>query len=259
MKKISFIFISFFIFQVNVYASKQEVLFKRCIDGDTAVFTLNDIDVKVRFLAIDTPETVHPSKDATLEGQKASDYTCNKISNANKLELEYDVNSDKTDKYKRDLAWIWVDDYLLQKELVELGFAEVKYIYGDYLYTDELYLAQESAIKDKVGIWNDYNFKSYIVTFDEGDFEKKVIVSEHSKVKSYQPNKKGYKFKGWYHKNNLYDFNNYITKDIKLIAEYQKVYSFAEVFLGISVLLIIFITNKSSFKRILKKKLKKII
>ena len=41
---------------------KKEVEFKSCIDGDTARFIMDKEEIKVRFLAIDTPETNHPKK-----------------------------------------------------------------------------------------------------------------------------------------------------------------------------------------------------
>ena len=68
--------------------------------------------------------------------------------------LEYDDGSDKSDKYGRDLAWVYVDGELLQKQLVSAGLAEVQYIYGDYAYTDELYEAQELAKQNKLNMWS---------------------------------------------------------------------------------------------------------
>ena len=54
-----FIFI-FFIICTNYFKSlplyQKSVNFKSCIDGDTAVFIINDENVTVRFLAIDAPE-----------------------------------------------------------------------------------------------------------------------------------------------------------------------------------------------------------
>lgn len=46
-------------------------------------------------LAIDTPESVHPTKGVEYYGEEASNYTCNLVTNAKKIELEYDKNSDK--------------------------------------------------------------------------------------------------------------------------------------------------------------------
>ncbi|UKI57522.1 MAG: thermonuclease family protein [Clostridium sp.] len=99
---------------------------------------LDDKKTTVRFLAVDTPETKHPTKGEQPFGKEASKYTCDKVKNAKKLEIEYDKGSSKVDKYDRTLAWIFTDDLLLQKDLVSLGYAKVAYLYGDYKYTDEL-------------------------------------------------------------------------------------------------------------------------
>ena len=79
----------------------------------------------------------------------------------NKIELEYDNNSDKKDKYDRVLAWIWVDDILLQDELVKNGYAEVAYLYGDYKYTDTLKDHQSVAEASKIGIWDEEARKEF--------------------------------------------------------------------------------------------------
>ena len=74
-------------------------------------------------MGIDTPETVHTQKEEQPYGQEASNYTKTRLENGDKIELEYDSNSSEKDKYGRDWAWIWIDDSLLQEELVKNGLA----------------------------------------------------------------------------------------------------------------------------------------
>ncbi len=155
MKKVVIIFLFFCIFLTNVNAEKVAVKFESCVDGDTIKVILDDKKTTVRFLAIDTPETVHPTKGEEPYGKEASNYTCDKVKNAKKLELEYDEGSAKTDKYSRALAWIFVDDNLLQKDLVSLGYAKVAYLYGDYKYTEELKEIEKIAKSKKIGIWSE--------------------------------------------------------------------------------------------------------
>lgn len=107
----------------NLSNERIEVKYSESVDGDTAKFKLDEEIITVRFLGIDTPETVHPSLGEQPYGKEASNYTKEKLQNANKIELEYDSNSSKTDKYGRHLAWIWVDDSLLQEELIREGLA----------------------------------------------------------------------------------------------------------------------------------------
>lgn len=132
---------------------KVKATFDSCVDGDTANFIINSEKVKFRFLAIDTPETVHPTKGSEAYGKNASEFTCNKLTNGNLIEIEYEDN--KLDKYGRSLGWIWVDGTLLQEELVSIGYAEVAYIYGSYKYTSKLCEVEKDAIQNNLGMWSD--------------------------------------------------------------------------------------------------------
>lgn len=158
MKKLILIIFLFFGITFNAQAlEKVEVKLSKCVDGDTARFILNNEEIKVRFLAIDTPETNHPTKGEEPYGKEAKKYTCESLTNAKKIELEFDDNSEKKDKYDRYLAWIWVDNYLLQDNLVKEGLAEVAYLYDDYKYNSLLQDHEAMAKSNKVGIWSDYN------------------------------------------------------------------------------------------------------
>lgn len=153
MKKIS-IFIVLFIMFTPVYA-KEKVEFSGCTDGDTFKIIYNNEVKTVRLLAVDTPESVHPKKEVEYYGKEASDYTCNVLKKANKIELEFDENSDKLDKYDRLLAWVFIDDKLLQESLIEGGYAKVAYLYGNYKYTTKLQELQEIASNKNIGVWDE--------------------------------------------------------------------------------------------------------
>lgn len=165
MKKLFFIII-FFISIPNINAKKEVVTLSKCVDGDTVWLMKNDEKIKVRFLAIDTPESTNKIEEY---GKEASRYTCKLLSNADSIEIEYDSNSDKLDKYDRHLVWIFVDGDLLQEKIIENGLGEVAYLYGDYKYTNTLKIAQDDAKDKKLGIWNKVENKNsihwiYIVT-----------------------------------------------------------------------------------------------
>ena len=131
----------------------ETVKFNKCVDGDTARFMRGSTEIKTRFLAVDTPETVDPRKEVEAYGKEASDFTCDKLKNAKKIELEYDPNSDEKDKYDRYLVWVYVDGALLQEELVQNGYAKVAYLYDDYLYTSKLQELEKTAKEEKKGLW----------------------------------------------------------------------------------------------------------
>lgn len=158
MKKIIFLIVLTFSFNLTVKAEKIEVSLDKCVDGDTAWFILNNESFKARFLAINTPE--YTTKIEPF-GKEASEFTCDSLKNAKKIEIEYDPKSDKKDKYERDLVWVFVDNELLQNKLVLNGLADVKYVYDDYLYVSTLNKSLKDAKKNKVGMWKDYEYVDY--------------------------------------------------------------------------------------------------
>ena len=155
MKKILFCLIVILIpFNINA-SNKLEVKLDKCVDGDTAWVIFNNEVIKTRFLAINTPESTNKIEEY---GKEASEFTCNYLTNTSKLEIEYDNNSDKLDKYNRHLVWVFVDNELLQDLIVKNGLAEIKYIYGDYKYLDILNDSLESAKQNELNLWSNQEY-----------------------------------------------------------------------------------------------------
>lgn len=182
MKKIV-LFILLFLIMNNVDA--MEARLAKCIDGDTASFVINNEIVKVRFLAVDTPEYT-TEKEAW--GKEASEYVCESLTTAKSITLELDLNSDEYDKYDRLLAWIFVDSNLLQSSIIEKGLGEVAYLYGDYKYTDILQTKQLEAQNAKIGIWSseapvDYLYVTIVVIITIYTVYKKVKAKSKKKLK----------------------------------------------------------------------------
>lgn len=220
MKKL-IIFLSLFFIGINSIYAKEKVEFSKCVDGDTIKVLLDGKEYTIRMLAVDTPESVHPTKGVEYYGKEASEYTCNLVTNAKKIEVEYDDDSDKIDKYNRLLVWVFVDGKLLQKSLVENGYAKVAYLYGDYKYTSELKKDQELASAKNIGVWNEEAKTKYN---NEFNINEDIEDEENDKKTS---NKES---------------SNYSTKDIIIIA--------------ILILIIVFVGDKT-IKNKAKKKLKK--
>ena len=157
MKKLLLVCMLFAISVMSLQANtREEAELVKCVDGDTTHLKVGNEVLKVRYLAIDTPEY---TKEKEPYGKEASECVCKLLSEADKIELEYDDGSEKTDKYGRTLAWVYADDRLVQMELVQQGLAEVKYIYGDYAYTDNLQKAQKAAQADKLNIWSNQPYE----------------------------------------------------------------------------------------------------
>lgn len=176
MKRIGLFLVIINLMLLNVKAETglQKVTLNRCVDGDTAVFNVDGEEIKYRFLAIDTPETVKPNTEVQEYGKDASEYTCNKLVNAQEIIIEYEKGN-KTDKYGRSLGWIWIDGSLLQKELIDVGYAKVAYIYGKYRYTESLCLAQSEAKEKGNGLWSGETEDGYCSTVDLTDVENNIL------------------------------------------------------------------------------------
>lgn len=155
MKKIFIVFIGLVLILPTFVMAKQEtVTFAKCVDGDTIKVKKDSKEYSVRLLAVDTPETVKRGANIEPFGKEASQYTCKQITNAKEIVLEYDPNSQQQDKYGRLLAWVYVDHELLQAKLIEQGYAEVAYLYDNYLYTKQLQQLQKQAQEAKKGMWS---------------------------------------------------------------------------------------------------------
>lgn len=194
---IKFIIVSFImIIPISIKATNNEriqVTLNKCVDGDTAWFNVDNETVKARFLAIDTPESTTKVEEY---GKEASNYTCTELTNATKIEIEYDDNSDKTDKYDRILVWVFVDDELLQEKIINEGLGEVAYLYGDYKYTNNLEIAQMEAKSKNIGMWSDSTISNenyfviaiaviiiIIICIFNKKFRKKCLKKINNKVK----------------------------------------------------------------------------
>ncbi len=171
MKKIIILIL---LLTINVYAEEYPVEFKKCVDGDTLQVIYKGEKVRVRLLAIDTPESVEDNGIIEPFGKEASNYTCSLLKNAEKITMEFDPKSDEKDKYERYLAYVYVDGEMLQKKLLSKGYAKVAYVYDEYLYLDELKQVEEEAKRQKIGIWSEEEYQNNIEEVVEENFFDKI-------------------------------------------------------------------------------------
>ena len=125
----------------------------RVIDGDTAIINIDGTETKVRFIGVDTPESVNPDESKnTPEGKIASDYTKSLLSGKS-VYLEYDVET--TDDYGRTLAYIYMSDKetMVQKELLKAGLATTMTIQPNSKYANQFYAIQVEARENQKGFW----------------------------------------------------------------------------------------------------------
>lgn len=94
--------------QVIAQKDRYSATFIRYVDGDTSVLAINGKEQKVRFLLIDTPETVKANTPVQSFGPEASARTKELLTQAQVIEFRYD-QGDKVDRYGRTLDYIFVD------------------------------------------------------------------------------------------------------------------------------------------------------
>ncbi len=109
----------------------------RVVDGDTINVLLDGVNVSIRYLQMNTPERDEPCyREAT---QANAELVAGKT-----VRLVADV--ELVDRYDRLLRFVYVDDLLVNRALVEGGFAEVVlYPPNDAHYQEFLQLEQEAA------------------------------------------------------------------------------------------------------------------
>ena len=114
------------------------------IDGDTITI---EGGYRVRYIGIDTPE-IHPDLEAFgIEAWQAN----RKLVEGKNVHLEKDVS--ETDKYGRLLRYVWIDDILVNAELVRQGLARAKAYPPDIRYQDYLEQMEAEAREAGRGMW----------------------------------------------------------------------------------------------------------
>jgi len=114
------------------------------IDGDTIVV---EGGYRVRYIGIDAPE-IHPELEAFgMEAWQAN----RRLVEGKEVRLERDVS--ETDKYGRLLRYVWIDDILVEAELVRQGLARAKAYPPDTEYQDYLEELEQQARVAGRGIW----------------------------------------------------------------------------------------------------------
>jgi len=123
----------------------------RVVDGDTFIIDYNGTEERVRLIGVDTPESVHPNETKnTEEGIKTSNYTKERLEGKT-VKIELDVQ--ERDKYGRILAYVYIDDKMYNKELLELGYAKIATYPPNVKYVDEFTKIQKEARENKLGLW----------------------------------------------------------------------------------------------------------
>ena len=122
------------------------------VDGDTIDVLVNGVEMRVRYIGMDTPE-VHSGFEWLGAESSAANAA---LVAGQEVVLEKDVS--ETDQYGRALRYVWLQAdtgwLLVNLELIRQGFASVTTYPPDVKYVDALYLsAQDAAQASGIGRW----------------------------------------------------------------------------------------------------------
>lgn len=142
-------FSSFFSWTEDAEKKTGTIRVKRVIDGDTIELENGD---KVRYIGIDTPESVKPDTPVQCFAKEAAARN-RELVEGKEVRLERNV-SDR-DRYGRLLRYVYVDDVLINARLVEEGYARSVSFPPDIGKQDLFRSLEREAREAKRGLWAD--------------------------------------------------------------------------------------------------------
>lgn len=149
-KALSIILVLFLLISAIGCSAPTAPLVTKVIDGDTIEVNIGGIIHKVRYIGIDTPELTDERPEFYALAQEATRFN-RELVEGKTIRLEKDVS--ETDRYGRLLRYIYVEDILVNAELVRQGLAWAKSYPPDTKYQDILEKAEAEARRDKIGLW----------------------------------------------------------------------------------------------------------
>lgn len=135
----------------TVNSNLEYVKVTKVVDGDTIQI---EGGKTVRYIGIDTPETVDPRTTVQCYGKEASNRNKQIVEGAT-IGLEKDVS--ETDKYGRLLRYVYKDDAMVNLTLVQEGYAYSSSYPPDIKHQDKFRTAEQQAKSGQKGLWGSCN------------------------------------------------------------------------------------------------------
>jgi micrococcal nuclease len=122
----------------------------RVVDGDTIVASVDGEDEYVRYIGVDTPETVKPDTPVQCYGPRASDEN-HRLVEGRTVRLTFDQEA--RDDYGRLLAYVHVGKRFVNAELVRGGYARTLAIEPNTSHVAEFQRLAAKAATAGRGLW----------------------------------------------------------------------------------------------------------
>lgn len=130
-----------------VNENSELVRVTRVIDGDTIEI---EGGRKIRYIGMNTPETVNPQKPVQCFGREASEEN-KRLIDGKMVRLEKDVS--EVDRYGRLLRYVYVGDTFINDVLVRQGFAHASTFPPDVAHQQQFLQAEQEARDNNKGLW----------------------------------------------------------------------------------------------------------
>jgi micrococcal nuclease len=122
----------------------------RAVDGDTIEARIGGQIEDVRYIGVDTPETVKPGTPVQCFGHRASDFD-RRLVEHRRLRLVF--GAERRDVYGRLLAYVYIGHRFVNAELVRRGLARTLAIPPNTLHRALFERLQQKAARRGRGLW----------------------------------------------------------------------------------------------------------
>lgn len=122
------------------------------VDGDTIDVEVAGAEYTVRYIGVNTPETVDPRRGVECFGPEASAFN-KQLVEGQTVGLEKDVS--EVDQYGRLLRYVWVGSEMVNATLVREGYAQASTYPPDVKHQDEFTELQREAAEAGRGLWGE--------------------------------------------------------------------------------------------------------
>jgi micrococcal nuclease len=126
------------------------VYVSRVVDGDTVEVELDGVEEDVRYIGVDTPETVKPDTPVQCFGPQASSFNHHLVE-GERVRLVFGV--ERRDVYGRLLAYVYLDGRFVNAELVRRGLARTLTIPPNDRFAGRLKRLELAAARTGRGLW----------------------------------------------------------------------------------------------------------
>jgi micrococcal nuclease len=123
----------------------------RVVDGDTIKVSLaGGRTERVRYIGVDTPESVKPGTPVQCFAKRASHFNASLV-DGRAVTLRMDA--EERDRYGRLLAYVYAGDRFVNRELVAKGYARTMTIPPNVAHADEFARLAQRAREAGRGLW----------------------------------------------------------------------------------------------------------